>query len=368
MNKFINTKKEQFLGFDFFKKHYLPPKDEFDFRNSKKIISEFYASYGFEVSMTYADFYSKMWYPHFSDRFMSDDVYYFYVLPALNRFDFISAYMDKNGYDSLFPDCMKPKSVVKNINGYYYDNEGELISLTDAVSLTNSVKKDLIIKPSIDSGCGVGIGLLAAGCPKQRIEEEFRKRRSDFIVQERLIQSMVMSKLNASSLNTLRIMTYRNKQNDIVIFCVSVRMGGNSSLIDNASGGGGFCHVYEDGMIDRSVMRYKTLKKTTLQDFRGISPFKIPNFDRVKSLVRKLHSRLPYFDMVGWDIAIDKDENPVFIEINLTPEAGFSQMNYGPIFGDHIEEVMERTVLVKKEENLYMKLSYPNGSHRLLRL
>lgn len=45
--------------------------------------------------MVYADFYSRMWCSDYNDRYMSDDVYYYYVIPCLNRFDFINSYMDK---------------------------------------------------------------------------------------------------------------------------------------------------------------------------------------------------------------------------------------------------------------------------------
>lgn len=61
MEKFINTKKEQFLGFDFLKNHTLPSRDVFDYRVHKKEYSEYFAQYGFQVSMVYADFYSRMW-------------------------------------------------------------------------------------------------------------------------------------------------------------------------------------------------------------------------------------------------------------------------------------------------------------------
>lgn len=47
MEKFINTKKEQFLGFDFLKNHTLPSRDVFDYRVHKKEYSEYFAQYGF---------------------------------------------------------------------------------------------------------------------------------------------------------------------------------------------------------------------------------------------------------------------------------------------------------------------------------
>ena len=69
MEKFINTKKEQFLGFDFLKNHTLPSRDVFDYRVHKKEYSEYFAQYGFQVSMVYADFYSFL-------QFLSNNLVY----------------------------------------------------------------------------------------------------------------------------------------------------------------------------------------------------------------------------------------------------------------------------------------------------
>lgn len=88
MEKFINTKKEQFLGFDFLKNHTLPSRDVFDYRVHKKEYSEYFAQYGFQVSMVYADFYSRMWCSDYNDRYMSDDVYY-YLLESFRFYQFL---------------------------------------------------------------------------------------------------------------------------------------------------------------------------------------------------------------------------------------------------------------------------------------
>lgn len=149
MEKFINTKKEQFLGFDFLKNHTLPSRDVFDYRVHKKEYSEYFAQYGFQVSMVYADFYSRMWCSDYNDRYMSDDVYYYYVIPCLNRFDFINSYMDKNGYDRLFPDIKKPSILMKNINGRFFSPDDMPISTEEAVKLVLATDLDCIIKPSI---------------------------------------------------------------------------------------------------------------------------------------------------------------------------------------------------------------------------
>lgn len=88
MEKFINTKKEQFLGFDFLKNHTLPSRDVFDYRVHKKEYSEYFAQYGFQVSMVYADFYSRMWCSDYNDRYMSDGCVLLLCYSLLESFRF----------------------------------------------------------------------------------------------------------------------------------------------------------------------------------------------------------------------------------------------------------------------------------------
>lgn len=91
----------------------------------------------------------------------------------------------------------------------------------------------------------------------------------------------------------------------------------------------------------------------SLKKERGIENFSVPNFEDVKNFAIKLHSHLPYFDWIGWDIAIDENGAPMFIEFNVTPFCEGPQMVDGPIFGDLIDEVMERVKSMKEVNRFY---------------
>jgi hypothetical protein len=56
----------------------------------------------------------------------------------------------------------------------------------------------------------------------------------------------------------------------------------------------------------------------------------------------KLHRRLPYFDYIGWDITVLPDGEPLLIEYNLAPAIEIPQMLCGPMFGEFLDEVIER--------------------------
>jgi D-alanine-D-alanine ligase-like ATP-grasp enzyme len=82
----------------------------------------------------------------------------------------------------------------------------------------------------------------------------------------------------------------------------------------------------------------------------------VPSYDRVVATIEKIHGRMPYFGIVGWDIAVDKDGDPVLIEFNLRP--GQNQIGCkAPTFGDMTEEVLDE-VFIKK--TLKGKFIYSN--------
>lgn len=201
-----------------------------------------------------------------------------------------------------------------------------------------------------------------------KVKDLFETYKWDFNIQKRLEQSATLKKLNESSLNTLRIYTYRTLAGEYVLLVSVVRFGGKGAFNDNASTGGGFCHVYDDGSLDQRVLRYHTLDKPTLKEFLGFESLTIPNYDRVMKFVFDLHRRLPYFDLVGWNIALDVNNEPVFIEMNLTAESGFAQMNGGPLFGKYLDEVMERVSKVHKDYRNSVEMKFENGSRLMMKV
>ena len=87
----------------------------------------------------------------------------------------------------------------------------------------------------------------------------------------------------------------------------------------------------------------------------------IPNYEQVLSFCYNLHSKLNYFDFCGWDIAIGKDDKPVFIELNQYPDCESFQMVNGPLFGEYTDEVMERASKNKTQFTLNIRREFENN-------
>lgn len=173
-------------------------------------------------------------------------------------------------------------------------------------------------------------------------------------------QSPVLNLLNPTSLNTVRIYTlFLPEATEPVVLGTFVRFGGKDAMVDNASLGGGFCRINRRGIIEDKIFQYRNYKERSLKNEKGISDIKIPDFDKILDLVKELHVRLPYLNLVGWDIGIDIENHPVLIEYNQYPDAEFIQMGQGPMFGEYIDSIMEKISDIKTIYPLVAKQKIP---------
>ena len=171
-----------------------------------------------------------------------------------------------------------------------------------------------------------------------------------------------MLKLNRSSLNTIRVYSLRvPDSSEIVILGSAVRFGGEDSFRDNACTGGGFARVNDDGFVEDTIYQYCSFEKRSLKIEKQLDKFMIPSFHKVKDMCVNMHKMLPYMDLVGWDIAINEQAEPVFIELNQTPDCEFIQIFNGPMFREYTDAIMERIKGASIEEKTCYTRHYNDG-------
>ena len=292
----------------------------------------------------------------YSEKYIPASIYNSEIIYRLNKFQFRHAYVDKGFYDTLFPDINRPKTIVKNVNGYYYDDSNPL-TLEEAVERCANLD-GAIIKPTLEGTWGQGVKLIQTengvvsglNCT---IQELFNKYKRSFIVQERLEQHDGISKLNPTSLNTLRVMSYR-RGNEVIILYAVIRIGRLDQVIDNETAGGIKADInLETGQIKGHAFgnaKEKLMPKTDVGTV--LDGYEIPSFKKVLELVKEMHLRLPYFNLIGWDMSVDKSGNPALIEWNRAAE--LSQVAHGPAFGDLTEEIL---AVVKDRVNTRFEIS-----------
>ncbi len=140
-----------------------------------------------------------------------------------------------------------------------------------------------------------------------------------FIFQELILQHEVLKRINYSSINTLRIVTYKNQKNEIDILSGFIRVGRKGAIIDNAHIGGIVIpfnketgKMYAEGLqlIDNGGgIFYKHPDTGIIFD-----NLQIPHYMQVKKIVAKA-SVLFKFPLLGWDVAVTPN-GPTIVEAN----------------------------------------------------
>lgn len=343
---------------------YVP--DAFDISNANNTKNVYFKKYGYKVPNYVKDLYYN-YNGISSDKYISTELYLFHIFPYLVSRQMMFAYIDKNNYEMIFPDVAQPKVIIRNQNGYLSygrTNDYKLISKNDAVS--ELLKYDrFIIKPSNDTGGGKGVRkiIIENGRTKQgeTLAQLLESYRQDYVVQEVVEQYEPFNRLNRNSLNTMRIITYRTRDRKLVSLGGFIRFGINNCEVDNLGQGGACCRLREDGLIEDRIFFAKSFKKGFLKDMLGIKHLSVPNFSGVLDFCFDLHSKLNYFDLCGWDIAIDKEGKPVFIELNQYPDCESFQMVNGPMFGDYTDEVMEKVSKNKTQFTLSIRREFEDN-------
>ena len=291
-------------------------------------------------------FYSRngLW----SEKYIPTSIYNTEILWRLNKFQFRYAYADKGIYDSVFHDINRPCTIVKNVNGYFYDGEHQHpLSEADAVERCSNLK-EAIIKPTLGGTWGVGVKLIQSSngivmdmnCS---VKDLFASYKQCYIVQERLEQHPDLAKLNPTSLNTIRVMSY-HRGNEVIILYAVIRIGRKGQIIDNETAGGIKADInLQTGRIMGCAMGSPTEGRMPSTDVgTPIDGYQIPCFDKVMETVKEMHLRVPYFNLIGWDMSVDTDGKPTLIEWNSAPQ--LSQVGHGPAFGDLTEEILDEAM------------------------
>lgn len=327
-------------GREFVKKFNFDKLDKEEIRIAKA----YWKSKGFKLDNTIWHQYYKGATGKFMKEYIPHDIFSSHIAPSLNQKTQWPALLDKNLSYSLFKDFQQPKRVISNINGFYLHDE-EIVSELEAVEVCSKCNSSLIVKPSIESGGGFMVNILPIqDIDKGEIVEDilnmFKSYKNDFVVQEFVEQSPAMARLNESSLNTLRIMSYLNNDGVHIISSV-VRIGNAGKTTDNFKSGGVACGVKNTGRLKEIgfIQDGTTLTKTA--SGAVLKEVVIPNYNAVLKMVELLHKRVPYFRIISWDIGVDKNNDPILIEYNTYNQSTkIHQIVNGPLFGDFTEEIL----------------------------
>lgn len=321
-----------------------------------KEIRQKYKEYGFNhISIKWHRFYNSLIDNTLID-FVPELLFYTEIEPALNQAIMYPALEDKNLLDKFFPSSFLPETIIKNINGYYYCEDKQISLQTSFIKCLEH--SQFVIKPSIGTAGGEGVKMFDLSEIKDKtkfLESIFKEYNSDFIIQKVLTQDTHISKLNKSSINTIRVISYMRKDEVIPLSSV-IRIGRNGEFTDNLTLGGVAVGIKHSGELRSSG--YDKYGKRYFESDNGtiFKNFKITNYDKILSNVKDKHKNMPYFKLISWDISVNLNLEVKMVEFNaLGQDINLHQMCNGPLFGKYFEEIL---LLTKNYNSMKQLMKY----------
>jgi len=219
---------------------------------------------------------------------------------------------------------------ISPINNSGYDNTTVIERLREEGSL--------VIKP-IGAGGGKGVAILRwkEGCffinEEVKTEDDIIAHISSHansIITETIEQSDYGNSLYPGSVNTVRVITARKKEDlDFQVVFALQRMGSNKTApVDNFKSGGLAARIDLDtGILGKAISSESVHNKSLIMhdvhpDTGGqITGVKVPDWESLKQAVLDASNAFPFLRMIAWDIAICPDG---FYAIETNASAGLN--------------------------------------------
>ena len=292
-------------------------KDKFKTIDPEKIeiINQFWKPYEFAYKNNPM---TQMILSNLSGTFEPARVPFGLQLRALYRFwnnKTFAVFRNKNYSRLLFPFIKHPVCHVSCSYGNYFDENYNILTKDEAVERIIELLKtrELIIKPSLDSGSGNGIVFIDQNTSKDQLIKHINELSPHFVCQN-VLKNHPNFSTGCNALNTMRVATmiYNNKINFVgAIFRMSI-----GKRVDNFDAGGIICRVYQDGtMGDFGIQKDGTRFERHPNGFE----FKGKKLYRAEEIINtalECHKRIPQQKYISWDLTIDENDDIVFLEMN----------------------------------------------------
>lgn len=188
---------------------------------------------------------------------------------------------------------------------------------------------------------------------KSSIAELRNKLPERAVIQELLEQHDDLKRLHPESLNTSRMITV-NTGSEIHVIATFLRIGVGNSIVDNLAQGNIYIPIdMATGKLDKMGYSHKEPLFFLSHPQTGVvfDGYQIPFFKEGMEAVKKLHNQLPYFFVLGWDVAFTPS-GPVIIETNNIHRVVHEQIAVGGLkqrFDCYIKEFMKNKKAVDAE-------------------
>lgn len=254
-----------------------------------------------------------------------------------NDMKYKSLFINKALFEQFFAKHQVPvvRSFLYNINHLFYsDGDFKLVNdidhfrklLIDFKEKGEWTGEHLIVKKKDGSYGGRNIFKIAFADVTENsklFEDVYRDVvKSGYLFQNVVSQHPEMNRITSSSLNTLRIDSFKNNKGEIKIVNTTLRFSCRDTFVDNVTSGGMFAGIErETGRLHGEAFSdfdYWEGDVALAHPLTGLvfKDFQIPFFGEAKKLAIDAAKLVPGVRVLGWDIGI-QPTGPVLLEGNF---------------------------------------------------
>lgn len=170
--------------------------------------------------------------------------------------------------------------------------------------LTFIKKYPIFVKKRVYEGMGRSVELIDIHKAGMSANDYFNKliSQGEHILEEKIQQHEILASLNASSVNTVRCITFRTKDSIYIPFCF-MKIGRNGSFVDNGGAGGLLVLIdpangrFISDAYDENNICYAVHPDTKVE-FKG---YQLPEWDKLLCLCKEASAVTPSVRCIGWD-------------------------------------------------------------------
>lgn len=212
-------------------------------------------------------------------------------------------------------------------------------------------KHPTFVKKPTKASLGHGVGLVNINNNKE-LNDYFKEfvDNGPTIIEEKIEQDSKMASFHPKSLNTIRLVTYLDDENNVHIHCPFIKIGQGDSFVDNGGAGGILASIdpitgviTSDGK-DELARVYKKHPDSRIT----IKGFQIPKWEEAIKFANNLAKDFPDTRYVGWDVALSKT-SWVLVEGNSRTQFVGQQMPLEKGIKKDLENLIDYKKLLKEK-------------------
>jgi hypothetical protein len=271
----------------------------------------------------------------FKEGWIPDNFFGKIVLPRINKD--LRLLPNFKTFSNVVLKTQALPDVAYYIDGVFYSKDFEVTDVAFLRRVIGETDTEAFVKKD-GSSRGQGVFKLAI----KDLHEETFKRIGNCVVQSLVRQHDFFERIISGSVATVRITTVKESDGKIDLRAAYLRLGRTDTAWVQSDNSVRVAIIDRSGELDvfgytSDWRRWQSHPDTNF----SFSKLRVPLFKQALETCVKLHSSIPHFTIIGWDIAIGKDNKIQLLEWNGDHcDIKFSEATTGPCFtGLHWESI-----------------------------